>query len=114
MREKRLVTFDLGRFSTISICSHNTVIILSKHIIAALIHILLSMSVFIKGEVAVERYHTHWLQIGGLNNQAKIKGRLCFRVSPFAWIRLETRVAWMWQLDIPPVKNPSFFLKQLS
>lgn len=66
-------------------------IILSKHIIVLLIHILLSMSVLIKGEAAAERYPTQWLQIGGLNNQAKIKGRLCFRVSPFALIRL---VSW--------------------
>lgn len=49
------------------------------------------MSVLIKGEEAVERYHAHWLQIGGHNNQAEIKGRLCLRVSPFAWIRL---VSW--------------------
>lgn len=66
-------------------------IILSKHIIALLILILLSMSVLIKGGAPVEGYHIHWLQIGGLNNQAEIKGRLCFRVSPFAWIRL---VSW--------------------
>ncbi len=64
-------------------------IILSKHIIALLIHILLSVSVLIKGEGPVERYHARWLQIG--DNQAKIKGRLCYRVSPFAWIRL---VSW--------------------
>lgn len=85
------------------------------------------MSVLIKEEEPVERYHAHWLEIGGLNNQAKIKGRLCFRVSPFAWIRLvswsglcgggrgergekdRNKGGWMWQLDIPPVKNPSIF-----
>lgn len=66
-------------------------VILSKHIIASLIHILLSMSVLIKGGEPVERYHALSLEIGGLNNQAKIKGRLCVRVSPFAWIRL---VSW--------------------
>lgn len=63
-------------------------IILSKHIIAVLIQILLSVSVLIKDEEPVEIYHAHWPEIRGLNNQAKIKGRLCFRVCPFGWIRL--------------------------
>lgn len=116
-KKKRNMTFDLGCFSSISFCSHSceeTLIILSKHIIVLLIHILLSMSVLIKGEAPVERYHAHWLEIGGLNNQAKIKGRLCFRVSHFAWIRLvswsglwgggergekdRNKGGWMWQL----------------
>lgn len=72
------------------------------------------MSVLIKGEALVERYQAHWLEIGGLNNQTKIKGRLCFRVSPYAWIRLvswsglwgggergekdRNKGGWMWQL----------------
>lgn len=74
----------LSNFPLFSWQWENTLIIQSKHIIALLIHILLSMSVLIKGEeVPVERYHARWLKIGGLNNQAKIKGRLCFRVSPF-------------------------------
>lgn len=104
-------------------------IILSKHIIAVLIQILLSVSVLIKDEEPVEIYHAHWPEIRGLNNQAKIKGRLCFRVCPFGWIRLvswgglwgggrgrgkrgekdRNRGGWMWQFSIPPVKNPSFY-----
>lgn len=86
-----------NNFLLFSQSRENTAIILSKHTIALLIHILLSMSLLIKGEAAAERYHAHWLEIGGLNNQAKIKGRLCFRVSPFALIKtcvLEWALGW--------------------
>ena len=90
------------------------------------------MSVLIKGEAPVDRYHAHWLEIGGLNNQAKIKGRLCFRVSPFAWIRLvswsglrgggrgergekdRNRGGWMWQLRHSSSEESQYLFSQAT
>lgn len=78
-------------FNSFFLFSTQRAIIVSKHIIAVQIHILLSVCVLIKAT-----HHAHWLEIGGHNNQAKIKGSLALGLAILHGKALCPGESWCW------------------